>query len=68
MHPLIERIETARAKQQLSYRQLADAAAIPRETLSRRLSDPASFTLAELARVFNALNIKATTVNVRDAA
>lgn len=65
---LTDRIEQQRTRQGMSLRTLADTAAIPRVTLKRRLADPRSFTLAELARIFDALGIKASAINVRDVA
>lgn len=41
----------------LSVKALAEATAIPRVTLSRRLADPSTFTLAELERVAAALKV-----------
>lgn len=38
---------------------LADATAIPRMTLTRRLTDPSTLTLAEVERIAGALDVTA---------
>jgi transcriptional regulator with XRE-family HTH domain len=56
MHQAItDRIEALRASKGLSVPQLAVASGIPRVTLTRRLHNPETFTLAELARLAEVL-------------
>jgi hypothetical protein len=46
-----DRIEAARQTAGLSHSGLAEKAGIPRMTLSRRMVDPATFTIGELERI-----------------
>ena len=50
-----DRIRERMASADFSVNSLADAAAIPRMTLTRRLADPTTLTLAELDRIATAL-------------
>jgi transcriptional regulator with XRE-family HTH domain len=51
MQHIPHRIEAARTAHDLSLTQLAERSGVPRQTLSRRLVDPESFTLGELERI-----------------
>ena len=56
MHQAItDRIEALRESKGLSVPALATASGIPRVTLTRRLQNPDTFTLAELSRLAEAL-------------
>ena len=68
MQPITERINRQMSALGWSLTQTAEAANIPRNTLKRRLTHPATFTIDELSRLFDALGIKASTINVRDVA
>lgn len=57
MQYIADRIEAGMAAREFSVSRLAEASLIPRMTLSRRLADPATFTLAELERIASALGI-----------
>lgn len=57
MHHITDRIEAKRLADGISVASLAEKTAIPRQTLTRRLSDPASFTLTEITRVADVLGL-----------
>lgn len=52
----------------VSVNALAEAAAIPRMTLTRRLVDPSALTLAEIERIAEALDTTALFIMTGDAA
>lgn len=52
----------------ISVNALADATAIPRMTLTRRLARPDTFTLTEIERVATALNVRVSWILGIDAA
>ena len=56
MEQITARITTLREAAGLSETRLADNSAIPRTTFKRRLVNPASFTLAEVERLAEALS------------
>lgn len=62
------RIRSRMQELSLSVAALAESAAIPRMTLSRRLADPATLTLAEVDRIAASLNVDPTWLLVGDAA
>ena len=59
MQHIADRINSAMKRDGLSLTRLAEASAMPRMTLSRRLADPADFTLGELERVASAIGMTA---------
>lgn len=57
MQQVVERrIRDRMTELKISVKALADTTAIPRMTLTRRLTDPASLTLNELERIAAALD------------
>lgn len=64
-----QRIEQRRVAAGLSETRLAIESAIPRTTLTRRMLDPAGFTLGELERIARVLGVKVSwLVGYEDAA
>lgn len=53
------RIRHRMAEVDISVNALADATAIPRMTLTRRLADPSGLTFGELERIADALDVSA---------
>lgn len=68
MHPMQDRIKTRMGELGTSINSLADATAISRMTLTRRITDPAGFTLGELDRVAAALDVSVLWLLGTDAA
>lgn len=57
MTGVADRIHSRRETLDISVNKLATEAAIPRITLTRRLADPSTFTLAELDRIATVLGM-----------
>lgn len=57
MQTPLDRIRGLMEDSGTSVKGLAEATAIPRVTLSRRLANPADFTLAEIDRIATALGV-----------
>lgn len=59
MQQVADRIQDRMTARNITVKALADTAAIPRMTLTRRLTDPSSLTLNELERIATALDTSA---------
>ena len=64
MQEVADRIRTRMAAREITVKALADTTAIPRMTLTRRLTDPSSLTLNELERIATALDTSAVELYV----
>lgn len=70
MQEVADRIRDRMTACRFTVKALADTTAIPRMTLTRRLTDPASLTLNELERIATALDTSAVylATGIEDAA